>query len=838
MTRKLNEFSVHIIIVVIISISIFSANQIKFRTSSGHSNTASPIEIFSMWGNNTLPTIDGQIIFNSSSLLTEWSEAAIYSLFDKDNNFAGKIFLQNDNTNLYVGLDLITYQDPVLTTIWGSAIYFDRNHDGFFTINDRAIIFKENSTGQFVIYSYFSETKSAWVEIESGFLGTPLSSSNILVNTEFTNSFFESIGHRQYEFKIPFSVINSGPGKISGIGFEAYEDYLENDEELTWPYISSDPTEMRLDGSYLGDIYFGKDYGYGNYYANYAIEENFNIKSDVVGKNFGVFLGSADIDGDGNLELIASSNKTDTDSNNLLTIYEFNDDILIQKWSSWTTSHQSKIFAVKSIVAYDFNEDGKDEIFVVGDDNRILRFSSWDSTINDFLSSSYVYSHTTNLMGYLAIGDANNIGLPELVFGDRNGYVHILEYVSLTDSFTPDKRSPFSVSTLGKPVSRIHAIAVGDPDDDLENEILLLGQITNNDLLSTTNLYIYYRAIAKCSDDVGDDLPTASSTITTDRFGHTIVVADVDNDGETETIIIGKDYLKIFGKNTYTNPTPPLTINLNDGLSNPAMGGGATVADIDHDGMNELIFGVANGTVYIINVTDSGSNSLSYQIEWFGDIGSSPGKRNSILVYDIDKDFENEIILGDNFGQIMIIGKTKPPEITIQTPTTGSTFSSSPIYVEWEASDDLAIHHFDISVEGTFIGRVPGAQISYFVPLSSSYNLIEVIAFDVNGRNNSDSVNIGFTALAPEVHILSPNNNYLTSDTSIIVQFENYDPNFDFSYYGIWVNEEWMEDQSLGSYLLYMPSDGLYNVTIIGVDDDNNIGRSTIFITRDRTPLI
>ncbi|HUT80402.1 MAG TPA: hypothetical protein VMZ29_04290 [Candidatus Bathyarchaeia archaeon] len=833
--KKINSFGTLIIAIVILT-TILSVNQLKYKTGFGHTKTASPIEIFSLW-NDTSPTIDGKIVFNSSSLLTEWSAAAVYSMYDKDESFAGKILLQNDDNNLYVALDLANYQDSLPSSIWGSAIYLDRDHDGLLSNFDRAITYKENITGQFVLLSYFSTTKNNWIEMEAGTVGTPLPISNILVDIDFTNSFFEQVNHHQYEFKIPFSIINSGPGKISGIGFEAFENFLGNDEEITWPYVSIHPSEIRLNGGYLGDIYFGKDIGLGNYYTKYAIETNTNIKSDAIGENFGVFLGTADIDGNGDLELIVSSNRTDTDSNYLLAIYDFNNGILTQKWTSWTTSHQSKLFAVKSIVAYDFNNNGKDEIYVAGEDNRILRFSSWNSTSNDFLSSSYVYSHTSNLMGYLAIGDANNYGTPELVFGDQTGYVNILEYVSLTDSFTEDRRSPFTVYSGGKAVSRIHAVAVGDPDDDSINEILLMGQITNNDLLSTTSLYVFYRSAAKAIDDTGDNLPATSSSLTEDRFGHTIVVADVDNDAETETIIVGKDYLKIFGKNTYANPTPPLTINLNDGVSKPATGGGATVADLDQDGNNELIFGASNGTIYIINITDSGSNSLSYQIEWSGDIGSSPGKRNSILVYDIDQDTENEIVLGDNFGQIMIIGRTNPPEISIQSPTTGSTFSSPSIYIEWEASDDLAIHHFDISVEGSFIGRTPGSQISYFVPLFVSSNLIEVIAFDVNGKNSSDSVQIGFTALAPEVHIISPDNNYMTSDTSIIVHFESYDPNDNFDHYSIWVNNIWMQNQTPEeeTYLLNMPSDGLYNLTIVGVDELEKTGKSIIFITRDRS---
>ena len=126
---------------------------------------------------------------------------------------------------------------------------------------------------------------------------------------------------------------------------------------------------------------------------------------------------------------------------------------------------------------------------------------------------------------------------------------------------------------------------------------------------------------------------------------------------------------------------------------------------------------------------------------------------------------------------------------------------------------------------------------SILVSIASLDNHIEIIAFDVSGKNSSDSIDIGFTAFAPEVHILSPENNYYVSNDSIIVYFENIDPNDDFNHYEIWVNDLELEHIYLNESI-EIPTfyNGLYNITIVGVDDAANRGISTIFITRDSIP--
>ncbi|MCK5298427.1 MAG: hypothetical protein KAJ76_05945, partial [Candidatus Heimdallarchaeota archaeon] len=266
-SRKLKSTFILLILVLMVAFLVNINNPLNY--GSAHTSKATPTEIFSLW-NDTSPTIDGKIYFNSSSLATEWSAAAVYSMFDFDENFVSKILLQNDNTNLYIGLDMVNFQTETPVTIWGAAVYIDRDQNGVFTNNDRAIILKADP-GAVVYYSYFSDSIKTWIEIESNSPGIPLAGSQILMNTAFNKSYFESTNHRQYEIRVPLAILGILPGNITGIGFEAFESYDSFNEEISWPYISSTPSEIRSIAGFLGDIYIGKDTGLSNFYADYVI---------------------------------------------------------------------------------------------------------------------------------------------------------------------------------------------------------------------------------------------------------------------------------------------------------------------------------------------------------------------------------------------------------------------------------------------------------------------------------------------------------------------------------------------------------------------------------------
>ncbi|MHA1354469.1 MAG: hypothetical protein ACTSR1_04775, partial [Candidatus Heimdallarchaeota archaeon] len=826
------KFRLLLIIILFIILPLFTTLQYQSNNVAGHSTYSAPMELYSLWNDSSL-VIDGEIDFNATNMGAEWSSAAVYNMFDYENSPQAKILLQNDDSAFYVGIDVINQETIPTVTTYGAGIYFDVDHNGELSASDRAIRIEIDSSTFIILYNYDTNTES-WVEQESSeTLGVALS-SGVNGDTSFTNSTFNEISHRQYEFKIPFSVINGKAGKIIGASFEAFENLVGNFwDEITWPLVGSFPATMRIDASTWGDLYFGEQINY----SQYSIEKNFNIKDSAIGPNNGLFIATGDIDGDLEDELIVVSNRTVTDDDNLIAIYEFVGEDLVQIWNSWTSIHYSKFFPMKSLATYDFDENGEDEIYLIGTGSEISRLSDWNAVDQEFDSSKDVFIHSPGFTGTISIGDVDHDGLAEIVTGDQEGNVLVLYYDADKDEFDNDEESPFNLpKIIGKEPEYVHAVKAANMDVDAELEILVLVQLSSKDNKPITRLQIleYDTGDKKYYDNAEDDLHYSSPIITEDRYGHTILAEDVDNDGTIEIIIVGQNYLKIFGAYTFTNPSPSLEILINDGTS-PNMGGGAFVGDLDQDGYNELIFGFNNGTVMILNITDSGGDVLSYAVEWSSDLGSSPGKRHGILAFDIDSDSETEIIFSDNFGQIFILGKSNAPEIAILSPSPGSSSISDTVFVEWSASDDFALHHFDIYVEGVFAGRTSGYQTGFLASLISGSNDIEVFVFDINNKNSSATTSVSFSTIAPEVHILTPDNYYETSNDSITITYTAIDFNGDFDHYNIWVNElEVSGDLSVTTYIVDL-NEGLNNITVVGVDLASNTGKSTIFVIRDTT---
>jgi hypothetical protein len=754
--------------------------------------------------------------------------AAIYNLYNISNQVSGKVILQNSDTDFFIGLDLINFRTGNPSNPWGFSVFFDIDHNGILTSLDRQVRFTSNSSGDFVEFLKYDSTIRKWTMTISGSLGAILV-NGMEVDSSFTTSTFENtVNHRQYEMKIPFTVIAKSPGEMIGFAVEASENFNSQISSMVWPFIETNQQVIRTNPLKWGDLFFEEQY---DSYTDYVVKKNFNIKPSAIGKNNGTFIETGDINGDGDLELIVASNRTVVVDNYLLAIYDYIAGEYQKIWSSWQTSHQSKITTVLSgLATHDFDGDSKEEIFAVGTNNKILRFYDWNSTASDFDFSAEIYTHTSNFMGYVSIGDFINDGSNCILAGDQNGNIVALVYQG-GNSFSHDFRSPFSISSA----ERIHALQVADMDDDATNELLFFGQTSTDNTLSPTSLFIYQRfENKKLEDNLEDDLPSTSSSSTNDFFGHTILVADVDNQPGTETIIIGKNSLKIFSNDSFSDPTIPIEISLNDGTSYPSMAGGVEVGDINSDSTNEIVFSANNGSIYVGYITSTGS-TFNFHLNWSIDLGSTAGKGNSIKIFDFDKDGEKEIIFGDTMGQIFILGLGKNPNITITNPNTGDTFASETIAVKWKTTSEfIAVHHHEIYVNSIFQNRIGGAMNSFEVTLDPGENTIEMKAISVTGLSNSDTVSVNLNVQAPQVIITSPENFEPTSQDHVIISYNSTDLDGDFDHYEIWLNDTRIEENTQQeSYNVNLPSDGIWNITVCGVDTTGLAGKASIFLIRD-----
>ncbi|HUU77945.1 MAG TPA: VCBS repeat-containing protein [candidate division Zixibacteria bacterium] len=798
-----------------------------------HSPLASPKEIFSLW-NDTAPSIDGAIDFTYTDLSGEWSSAGVYNLYLGSDSPNSKLIIQNDNNNLYVALDAtdFTTQDP--GTDWGCAIYLDRDHNGILTDYDHAVFFFGNDSGDTFYYRQFSSSQNKWITLGSHTLGNPISTYNVVLDTSFGDSYFEVAYHRQYEVLIPLSqnTIQTNPGNITGIAFEVFDDFTSLGR--TWPGFDGTANEYRTFANGWGDLCLGKE----DDFIDYIFEENTNIMKGIFGENNGTFLGTADIDGNGDLELIVSSNSTVAGKENLTAIYDWDvsNGNITRIWSSWESIHKNKMMLVRDIEAYDFDENGKDEIYLCGNNESIIRLSSWNG--NDFDSLSYINPLDKPLRGYIEIGDVDNDAEIEIIVSyddGANSQIFEIAYDNSTGIFSLER-----IITPTNPAStKVHTIEVANMDSDIQNEILFFSQITSDDSISKTELEIMQWSFSDYDDNGQDDLTSGTASSTYDNFGHTIIVEDVDNDAEIEIILVGKNYLRIFGANDFGDTAPPLELIINDNTSTPFMGGGAVVGDFDGDGVNELIVGCNNGTLLILNITDAGSNSLSYKVEWSSDVGHSPGYKESLIIYDIDQDGENETLLGDNFGQIISLGRSEAPTLSITFPTLNHVYSTNIVSFTWDASDDYSMHHYDILTNDTLRARINGTLGGISLNLAEGYHNLEIIGFDVTGKSSSDTTSFRIDLGAPEVTITSPANYYQTKEDKVTIQYSYSDLDGNLDHFEIYRNGTPINTNIANTMLSYdvpLESDGLWNITIVAVDEDFYQGIDSVFVIQDDTP--
>ncbi|HUT80401.1 MAG TPA: Ig-like domain-containing protein [Candidatus Bathyarchaeia archaeon] len=835
---------IYLIITIFILTFFLTNKQFQPTNVRAHSSVANPKEIFSIW-NNTAPTIDGGILFTPYSLSGEWSSAAVFDLYDITNAAKGKLLLQNDNTTLYIGLDCTTFTTEYPITDWGAKVYLDMDHDGLLSSNDYMVKYSYSGGTELVeLYSYNIALKN-WMVLESGSPGSPLPSSGIIADTDFKKTAFNNVtSHRQYEFKIPYGVPITN--YIIGAAFEATTNLASFSKSITWPYSEAGVKYFPINAGLWGDLHLGEKMQF----EKYIIEDNFNIKSGAVGDYNNTVVALADIQGDGDQELVVTSNRQVAGDENLIAIYDYIDGKITRIWASWLSTQYSKLFHITGIAAYDFDEDGMDELYGVGySDSRIGRLSGWNDITKDFDSAEIIFDNYGDyLLGYIAIGDVlNNFdNTAEIVFGDETGWLGFLTYNDKKDIFNLDHY----LEPYGTPY-RIHDLEVADMDFDGWSELLFFSQYTADNTYSYTNfsIYEYYSPLSKWVDnwDMEDNLPINSAISTRDQYGHTIVVDDVDNDGWVETIIVGKNYVKIFTPFSFDQTSPPIEFSINDGTY-PALGGGAAVIDIDDDSLNELIIGCSNGTVIVYEFEDTTYDSEyipNYTIEWKGDLGASPGIKNSIIGYDIDKDGRTEAIIGDHYGQILVLGTGNIPDVSFKSPSMGFISNRENILVKWSPSNESnQMLYYEIYINGFLEVRAGGGQLGAFVSLDMGSNDIEIFAYDITGNVAYDYLYVEYSQSAPEISIYSPSNYYATHLDNVRVEYTAFDPDADDLTFDIYVNgtiQRTVTDLYVDVELKIMgiTGDGYYNITIVARDPSMNIGKDTIWIIRDATkPII
>jgi hypothetical protein len=223
------------------------------------------------------------------------------------------------------------------------------------------------------------------------------------------------------------------------------------------------------------------------------------------------------------------------------------------------------------------------------------------------------------------ICDLDNDGNKEIVFGNYEGYVNVIQWKG--DEFR-------AVKHLGPYGERLWGIHVADIDGDGQEEIIAGDGDGNLHVLNGSDFSVRFKM-----EDLVRDV-------------HGIAVGDADNDGERE-IVIGTGYKMDYPLSAvyvYSAETGELESQFFPG--NASRMRGVAIADTDGDAHNEIIFGTGialgetpgAGEMYVYQF-----NGTGYAQEWRS--GDMNGDFVAIEIIDVDGDGNLEIVATNGYRE-------------------------------------------------------------------------------------------------------------------------------------------------------------------------------------------
>ncbi len=515
-------------------------------------------------------------------------------------------------------------------------------------------------------------------------------------------------------------------------------------------------TATDLDGDGKGEVLVGYENGIIGIYSgvDFTLQRSLQTPAAVIA------LAVADLDGDGQSEILTSEGQkvyvynadgtllwqTEAYGGSDLTVGNVDDDpgmeIVIagadHGYVIDTVTRQLEWDYINGFGALvrtgDTDGDGRDEIVAAASWYKITIFDAELYTPKREIS--------TNLdIGSLLVADLDDDGIAEILYGDKQwGAVHCYEGDGITERWKVSNPEPGTTGLevgdvdgdgtmevlwgarggsgfflfVADPVAGIEwqnvcldgplsAVAVGDADDDGENEIIMASFESNNG---------YADGVISIFDSTTHELEWQSTdlpNINTWNGINSVRIADVDDDGEMEVVIATSNahdgVVQVYNGRTHVLERQSATYDLNVFTA-------VEVADVDGDGATEIIGAVGpylvvlNGvslaeewkstsllvnrsTITDIDIADTdndghlemlvsvtgGSNrvyaidGVSHQYDWLEELPAS-----TIGAFDVDGDGQLEILVGQTDGTIGIYSG-----ITFTLQATLGTLSASPV---------------------------------------------------------------------------------------------------------------------------------------------------------------
>lgn len=198
----------------------------------------------------------------------------------------------------------------------------------------------------------------------------------------------------------------------------------------------------------------------------------------------------------------------------------------------------------------------------------------------------------------------------------------------------------------------------------------------------------------------------------------------------------------------------------------------------------------------------------------------------------------------NNYGQatVSFIVDLTPPIVEITSPQEGQVFATNTVTVEWEAHEEVALDHVEVSLDGGEPIDVGLATNYTFTGIPEGDHQVVVTAYDKAGNSASDTVH--FSIVPPfRLTITSPEEGARlnSSEVTVVWEFEQVNPDEPLDHFEVVLDDGEpvvIEDTTARSYTLTGVPDGDHVVTVSAVSVHGISISDSISFSVDSTPPV
>jgi hypothetical protein len=429
------------------------------------------------------------------------------------------------------------------------------------------------------------------------------------------------------------------------------------------------------------------------------------------GYNYRAPASVADLDGDGYMDIVASS----WDS---LKTFAFTRAGQVR--AGWPVSTTEEVWSAAAIA--DLENDGKKEVVFCSNGLSVYAFR-WngvevrDGDANPATIGVFKRLDSGFNFGTPAIADIDGDGRREVVIAAENGRIHALR----SDGTTPAGWSVF----LGSTGAHIYGSpAIGNLDGNADNELDIVIPIEKDGGLDSIHVLR-----ANGQKKSGWPKPAAVGGL---NLAPSPALADMNNDGKLDVVYAGTDG-KLYVYNGNGTPLVPLNGLRFSTLTVEATESSPVVADINGDGLNDIVIGDELG--YLTAISGDGTVLPGFPIL----LGAEA--KSTAALCDCDADGMTEIVFSGMDQKVYMWDYDFPfspngsppwPQFHHDAARTG--FAGQ---LAWTGIDDQPTSAPVRAVEFARPWPNPSptaSRIEWAVPSDRVGDALELVVFDLTGR--------------------------------------------------------------------------------------------------------